>query len=109
MSPSDPASGSEQLGELLERWEGLGFTCHFGSREAAMVICFTCHHSTPAIEMQVVHIARLEGASDPDDMLAVIALRCPTCDSNGMLVCGYGPNADLVDTEVLQALPNESV
>ena len=104
---ADPAAGSQQLTELLAEREAEGFTHHFGSRPEAVVRCFTCHHDTPAAALEVVHIDRLEGASDPDDLLAVLSLTCPACRTRGTLVCGYGPNAGEADAEVLQALPPE--
>ena len=50
------------------------------------------------------HLRRLEGASDPDDMLAVVGLACPHCSAQGTAVLGYGPEAAAVDAEVLERL-----
>jgi hypothetical protein len=47
---------------------------------------------------------RLEGASDPDDMVAVAALRCPSCKTRGTLVLSYGPETSAVDADVLCCL-----
>ncbi len=46
----------------------------------------------------------MEGASDPDDMLAVIATRCPRCHSAGTLILGYGPMASGDDTDVAKSM-----
>jgi hypothetical protein len=46
----------------------------------------------------------VEGASDPADMLAVVALVCPICKTHGTLVVGYGPEAGPDDAEVLSGL-----
>jgi hypothetical protein len=46
----------------------------------------------------------LEGASDPDDMMTVIAARCPHCGVAGTLVLGYGPNASPEHVAVSRAL-----
>ncbi|MGD9795237.1 MAG: hypothetical protein AB7V43_17340 [Acidimicrobiia bacterium] len=48
---------------------------------------------------------RLEGATDPDDMSTVSALRCPACGEHGLLVTSYGPEADADEADVLVALP----
>jgi len=52
-------------------------------------------------------LRRLEGASDPDDMLAVVALTCPACGTDGTVVLGYGPNGTAEDGDVLKALRDE--
>ena len=52
-------------------------------------------------------LRRLEGASDPDDMLAVVALACPACGTQGTVVLGFGPNATAEDSDVLKALRDE--
>ena len=43
--------------------------------------------------MPVLELRRLEGASDPDDMLAVVAVECANCGLRGSLVLNYGPTA----------------
>ncbi|MFL6244002.1 MAG: hypothetical protein ACJ73V_13395, partial [Acidimicrobiia bacterium] len=72
-------------------------------REGGQVECLTCHrlHGGETVFRQ---LRRLEGASDPDDMLAVVGLACPHCSAQGTAVLGYGPEADAVDTEVLELL-----
>jgi hypothetical protein len=86
------------LGEL----ESQGFTGQFMPREGGRVECLTCHRLSPADETVFRHLRRLEGASDPDDMLAVVGLACPHCNAQGTAVLGYGPEAAAVDTEVLE-------
>lgn len=49
-------------------------------------------------------LRRLEGASDPDDMLAVVAVQCPECGRRGTVTLGYGPAASPPDGDVLRAL-----
>ena len=53
-------------------------------------------------------VRRLEGASDPDDMVAIAAIVCPACATRGVLVLGFGPSSSLVDAETLQALRDGS-
>jgi hypothetical protein len=47
----------------------------------------------------------MEGASDPDEMTAIAALRCPVCAAGGTMVLTYGPEVTEVDSAVLQRLP----
>jgi hypothetical protein len=51
-------------------------------------------------------LARVEGASDPDDMAAVVAVTCPRCSARATLVVKYGPEASAADADVLLALPD---
>jgi hypothetical protein len=71
------------------------------------VRCEVCGEETPADELAVDSLARLEGASDPGDMAAVIAMTCPHCDAKDVLVVRYGPEASIADADVLSALPDE--
>ena len=49
-------------------------------------------------------LGALEGASDPDDMILVIAASCPVCSTGGTVVLGYGPNASPEDADLIVAL-----
>jgi len=49
-------------------------------------------------------LRRLEGASDPDDMIVVAAVSCPKCGAKGTLVLKYGPEATPEESEVLRSL-----
>jgi hypothetical protein len=89
----------EVLGEL----EAMGFTGQFVPRDGAQVECVACHLLSPADETVLRHLERLEGASDPDDMMAVVGLACPHCGAQGTAVLSYGPEAAPLDVEVLQS------
>jgi len=67
-------------------------------------MCFTCHTVSDASQLEVEALRRTEGASDPDDMLAVVALACPRCGARAAVVLGYGPESGEDDAEVLLAL-----
>lgn len=47
---------------------------------------------------------RTEGASDPSDMVAVVAVKCPHCGTKATAVLGFGPESDEDDAEVLRRL-----
>jgi hypothetical protein len=49
-------------------------------------------------------LRRIEGASDPADMIAIAAVKCPNCGTKGTAVLGFGPEADEDDAEVLRRL-----
>jgi hypothetical protein len=100
-----PGEGEDRtLREVLGSLEDLGFTGQFMPRDGAQVECLACHRRSAADATLLRHLRRLEGASDPADMLAVVGLACPHCGALGTAVLGYGPEASPVDAEVLAAL-----
>jgi len=100
---ADPASNIT-LAELLGAFEAEGYSTQMAVRPAGYVLCMGCQMESEASEMQVDAMERMEGASDPDDMLAVFALVCPLCRSQGTLVVGYGADTSLDDADVLAQL-----
>jgi hypothetical protein len=96
--------GDDTITEVLRDFEEQGFTGQFAPRDGAQVECLTCHRLSPADETVLRHLRRLEGASDPADMLAVVALACPHCGCRGTAVLNYGPEASPADDEVLASL-----
>ena len=103
MSSSTPAYGAT-LGEIMAALEDAGFVSQMAARPGGMIVCFTCRQESPAAEFELQVQRRTEGASDPDDMLAVVGLVCPNCGARGTAVLGYGPESDEDDTEVLAHL-----
>ena len=100
-----PGEGEDEtILDVLGELESHGFTGQFMPREGGQVECLTCHRLSSADETVFRQLRRLEGASDPDDMLAVVGLACPYCSAQGTAVLGYGPEAEAVDTEVLERL-----
>lgn len=90
--------------EVLRGLEADGFTGQFVPRSGAQVECLACHRLSPADATVLRELRRLEGVSDPADMLAVVGLACPHCGALGTAVLGYGPEAEPVDAEVLAHL-----
>ena len=71
-----------------------------------MMCCGSCAVTSPGASVQVDGIHRLEGASDPDDMSAVMAIVCPSCAAKATLVLQFGPAASAEDADLLNALPD---
>lgn len=92
---------------VLDGYARAGYDSSFTAEANAEVVCHTCEQRFDAREAPMASRRRLEGASDPDDMLAVVALACPACGARGTLVLGYGPSATAEDADVLLALPDE--
>jgi hypothetical protein len=101
--PSVPAYGAT-LTEIIATLEAAGFTGQMATRADGMLQCLTCRQESPANEFTLGAMRRTEGASDPDDMLAVVGLTCPRCGAQGTAVLGYGPEADPDDAEVVVRL-----
>ena len=98
------ARDAATLLEVLQAFEREGYTAQFAAREGANVECLSCRNAQRSDDLGIDHLRRLEGASDPDDMLAVAALRCSACGARGTLVLNYGPAAEQEDAEVLRGL-----
>ena len=92
------------LDELVSTFETEGYRGQMAARPGGFVLCMSCQMESPAGEFELDALERMEGASDPADMLAVAAVICPVCNTSGTLVLGYGPEADRDDADVLADL-----
>ena len=80
VNPGDDPTGDEAtLTAILEGYAQGGFDSSFGVTDASEVECHTCEVVSPASSVAMNSLRRMEGASDPDDMVAVVALTCPAC------------------------------
>src|SRR6056297_3259929 len=102
-------TGAGRLAELLDRAEREGFDTEFDVSDEPSdldrIRCAVCHHDIAAGSVERVWSQRLEGASDPADMLHVSALTCPNCGAGGVFVSPFGPNASARQAAVLSSLP----
>lgn len=99
----DP-SDNTTLTEVLAGYVDSGFAAEFSPLEKSIIACNSCGSSIAANRFTIRSLRRLEGASDPDDMLAVVATACPSCDARGVLVLGYGPMAAAQDADILTSM-----
>jgi len=98
------ARDATTLLDAIHGLEAFGYHGQFIARSGGRIECVACKRESAAEAMRCDLIYRLEGASDPSDMLAVGALRCPRCGSHGTLVLNYGPEADKNDDDALRRL-----
>lgn len=89
---------------ILAAFRDEGFTNDFHARAGGVVECGGCHAPHPASTLELHRLERLEGDSDPAEMLAVCAVVCPNCGIKGTLVLTFGPEATREDDEVLERL-----
>lgn len=99
-APSDNTT----LTSVIEGLTADGYTAEFTPRPDAQVHCGACGNLSAAAELEVHSIRRLEGASDPDDMVAVVAAACPKCVELGTAVLAFGPMGSPTDADVMMAL-----
>jgi hypothetical protein len=102
--PPIHASETSTLTELLAAYAEGGFAGSFSAVEGAALECHQCNETFPAVEADMSSLRRLEGASDPADMVAVVALSCPRCSAQGTAVLAFGPAASAEDSDALGAL-----
>lgn len=99
-TPSDNTT----LVQVIEGYRKTGFDSDFAALEGGIIRCDSCATEIDAAKFVIESLRRMEGASDPDDMLAVIATHCPNCNAHGTLVLGYGPMAAGEDIDVSAAM-----
>jgi hypothetical protein len=98
-------SDNTTLSSVLEGLEREGYDAQFVALTEGNLRCGACGVASAAGEFAVDSIRRLEGASEPDEMMSVVAAICPRCGVRGTAVLGYGPAASPEDSAVSVALP----
>lgn len=108
-SVTDAATGATELTDVLAAAEADGFDVEFDLADDPMPLdhlrCPNCGVVRSASGFVRVWSQRLEGASDPADMLHVSALRCPACGVSGVFITPFGPGATARQSAVLRSLP----
>ena len=102
----DTIPDDKTIDEVMAGMEADGFAGQMAARAGGAVVCFSCRQESRAGEVVLHALHRIEGVSDPDDMVAVAALACPRCGARGTVVLGYGPEADPDESDVLVRLGN---
>ena len=88
---------------VLAGFERAGYRGQLVERDGA-VRCVSCGTVTDAAAFPIDRVERLEGASDPADMLMVLGGRCPYCGTLGTLTLNFGPTADGGEDRLLERL-----
>lgn len=104
---ANAAQDAQTIADAIRALESEGYRGQFRAAEGGNIECLHCHKASPASDVAVERMARLEGPTDPADMVALAALTCPRCATRGTLLLGYGPEASLEDAEALQLLGDE--
>jgi hypothetical protein len=101
---SNVPSDNTTLVAILAALEDEGYLSQFGAVGEGLMRCASCGESSSAGDFSIDSIRRSEGASDPDDMLSVIAARCPRCDVPGTAVLGFVPMSSTEDADASIAI-----
>ena len=105
--PGLPRDEGTTLTEVLDAYSDAGFAGSFTVTDDAELACNACQHVSAPGDVLMTSMRRLEGASDPDDMLAIVALTCPNCGARGTTTLGFGPAATGEDGDVLRGLRDQ--
>ena len=103
--PEEPDDST--LLAVLHSFADDGWTENLSVTDDGDIRCPSCDTVTPPADAGLDRLRRLEGVSDPDDMMAVLAITCPSCGARGVVVANYGPNASEGDSLLLQALGDQ--
>lgn len=105
--PTAPIPGvpvDRTLISVLDQLRDEGFDRDMFVTAEGFVRCGVCRHDARPAELQLHAIRRLEGASDPADEAAVLALTCRQCGARGTAVVRYGPEAEAYEGDLLRAV-----
>ncbi len=107
--PDVDLSGSEgtTVTEVLAAYAEGGFDSSFEITDDSQLRCLTCQAVVAPDTVAMSSLRRMEGESDPDDMLAIVAITCPACGARGTSLLAFGPNATAQDHDVLRGLRDE--
>jgi hypothetical protein len=101
------ARDASSITAILETFRHDGYASELQAAGGGTVLCHSCGAVSDASLFTVEGFRRIEGASDPDEMLLVAALRCPVCEIGGSIVLTYGPQVTDDDAQILERLPRE--
>ena len=103
-TPAGVPSDNTTLVSVLAGVAADGFDGDFFVTDEARLRCGSCRSDLDPAEVVLHGLQRLEGASDPADMAAVLCLECPRCGVKGTAVVRYGPEAAPHEDDVLAAV-----
>ncbi len=103
-SLDDITSADATITDVLDGYAQGGFSSSFIVTDEAALECVECGKKSTPDKVKMSSLRRLEGESDPADMVAVVAVTCPACGARGTAVLGFGPMSTEQDSYVIQGL-----
>jgi hypothetical protein len=104
MTGSGAPSDNTTLTAVLDQFAADGYAANMVATESGQVRCPTCRTESDPRDVSLHALRRLEGASEPDEMQAALAMSCPSCGERGAAVVLFGPQASPGEAAVLNAL-----
>ena len=95
--PYAAPSDNTTLTEVLAGYAEAGFTSSFAAQDGGAIRCDSCGSELDPEQVDMRSLRRLEGASDPADMMAIVAMRCGVCEAAGTMVTVFPPGFDEAD------------
>jgi len=95
------------LSDILAHYADAGYAASWELTDGGDLTCLTCGRTSAPEALGLQSLRRIEGASDPDDMAAVLAVTCVQCGARGTVVVMYGPMSSPQEAELLRRLRDE--
>ena len=106
--PDSFARGAATLLDVLTEFQADGYTNDFFvADDDGHIVCMACQCVVAAPDLAIERSRRLEGASDPDDQMLVLAVACGDCGARGTLILRYGPEAGIGEAVVMRTLRDD--
>lgn len=102
--PAGVSGDAVTINELMDVARAYGVTGSF-EVEGTGLRCTSCGATSAPEDVERIWLHRFEGASDPDELLTISAIRCPRCATLGSLITPYGPMADADESAIVLRLP----
>lgn len=99
-------TGGFSIADALKEFERRGYVGQFAVRPGGHVECVACGCQHEPEKVPLSAMRRVEGVSDPADMVFVGALECTCCGQRGTATLKYGALAQPEEAQVLRHLDN---
>lgn len=97
----------DTVSEATRRLQAEGYTGNWYATADGALQCNETGEVADLADIQIDHILRFEGQSDPGDMVIMYALRAPSGD-RGIFSAAYGANTSTEDADVIARLPRQT-
>ena len=89
--------------DAVRRLQAEGYTCNWFANQDHELECDDPKGTFDPADVEIDHILRFEGESDPGDMMIVFALRAPSGEK-GVYSAAYGAHMPTEDADVIAKL-----
>ncbi len=97
----------DTVSDAIRRLQADGYTGNWFANPAHDLECNETGEVCDPSEVQIDHILRFEGQSDPGDMTILFALRAPSGD-RGLYTAPFGSDMPPEDVDVIQHMQHQA-